>query len=279
MKYRYLIARRITQLGILLLYIAGNVYGIKILQGNLSASMLFDTIPLSDPYAVLQMFVAGSVMGVNLLIGAAIIVLLYGVIGGRAFCSWVCPINLVTDAANYLRRKLGFAQVQKRVYMARSLRYWVLAISLILSFVLGVAAFEMISPISMMHRGIVFGIGLGFAPIVAIFLFDLLVHEHAWCGYICPLGAFYALTTRFSLIRVRHNAQNCTACMGCKEVCPEKDVLHMIDKSSESVLMGECTNCARCIEVCNDDALGFSIRSNLKVPKEANTKEREDDES
>ena len=34
----------------------------------------------------------------------------------------------------------------------------------------------------------------------------------------------------------------------------------MVGKSTEQVLSGECTNCARCIEVCDDDALNFSIR-------------------
>lgn len=34
----------------------------------------------------------------------------------------------------------------------------------------------------------------------------------------------------------------------------------MIGKESIPVLSAACTNCARCIEVCDDDALSFSIR-------------------
>jgi ferredoxin-type protein NapH len=30
------------------------------------------------------------------------------------------------------------------------------------------------------------------------------------------------------------------------------------------VIDGECTNCGRCIDVCGDDALEFSIRNFLK---------------
>ena len=37
----------------------------------------------------------------------------------------------------------------------------------------------------------------------------------------------------------------------------------MITKESLPVLGGECTNCARCIEVCDDESLYFSIK-NLK---------------
>lgn len=120
----------------------------------------------------------------------------------------------------------------------------------------------------MAHRGLIFGIGFGVGALIIIFLFDLFVHEHGWCGYICPLGGFYSILGKISLIRVRYDVDKCTECMQCKVVCPEKEVLFMVSKSSESVLMGECTNCGRCIDVCNDDALNFSIRSQLKQAKE-----------
>jgi len=260
-KYRFLIARRISQISIMVLYIIANVYGINFLTGNLSSSLLVGIIPLSDPYAVLQMFVAGAVLSFDILLGAFLITIFYMTIGGRAFCSWVCPVNIITDLANYLRRKFGFNQIQKKQPASRNIRYWVIAISLVISFSMGIAAFEFISPISMVHRGIIFGLGFGWAAILVIFLFDLFVLKNGWCGHICPLGGAYSLIGKFSLIRVHHNAPNCTACMKCKEVCPESQVLHMVTKTSIPVLSGECTNCGRCIEVCDDDALNFSIKN------------------
>ena len=262
--YRYLILRRISQISILILFFGANSWGWKILQGNLSSSKFLSVIPMSDPYAVLQMLFAGATLAADLLLGAGIVIIFYFFIGGRSFCSWVCPINLVTDAANYLRRKLEINRVQGIKPATRNIRYWVLGLSLILSSIMGVAAFEFISPISMFHRGIVFGIGFGWAAILIIFLFDLFVLKNGWCGHVCPLGGFYSLVGKFSLIRVYHTEENCTLCMKCKVVCPEHQVLHMIGKESLPVLSGECTNCARCIEVCDDDALGFSIRKLVK---------------
>ena len=264
MKYRYLIARRSVQLGVLFLYIGANVWGWKILEGNLSSSLLLKTVPLTDPFAVLQMFFAGAVISSEILIGTLIITLLYGLIGGRMFCSWVCPINIVTDASNWLRRKLGLSKVQKRVYLSRNLRYWILVMTLLLSLFMGVAAFEMISPIGMLHRGLIFGMGFGVAAVAVIFLFDLLIHEHGWCGYICPLGGFYTLISKFSLLQVKYDQEKCTDCLECKVVCPEKEVLHMVSHQSENITMSECTNCARCIEVCNDAALSFGINDYKK---------------
>ena len=266
--YRYLILRRFTQIGILVLFFGANAWGWKILEGNLSTSKIFEIIPMSDPFAVLQMVAAGAVVATDLLIGVAVVTLFYFLIGGRAFCSWVCPINMVTDGANYLRRVFDIdrAQLQKQP-INRSVRYWVLAISLVVSAFMGIAAFEFISPISMLHRGIVFGMGFGWAAIGLIFLFDLFVLKNGWCGHICPLGGFYSLLGKFSFIRVHHLEENCTLCMKCKVVCPEKQVLHMIGKESLPVLSGECTNCARCIEVCDDDALEFSVRDFIQNKK------------
>ena len=258
--YRYLILRRFTQTLLMLLYFGANAWGWTILMGNLSSSRFLDFIPMSDPFATLQMLAAGAVLATDLLIGVAIITIFYLLIGGRAFCSWVCPVNIITDAANYLRRKLEIDRVQKRQPASRNMRYWILALSLIISAIMGLTAFEFISPISMVHRGIVFGLGFGWAAMLIIFLFDLFVLKNGWCGHICPLGGFYSLIGKFSLIRVQHLEENCTLCMKCKTVCPEHQVLHMVGKESLPVLSGECTNCARCIEVCDDDALGFSIR-------------------
>jgi len=259
--YRYLILRRMTQIGILVLYFGANAWGWNILMGNLSSSLIFNIIPMSDPYAALQMLAAGAVIAVDLLIGVAIVTLFYLLVGGRAFCSWVCPINIITETASLVRRVTGIDQIKGiKQPASRKIRYWVLALSLVISFLMGITAFEFISPISMVHRGIVFGLGFGWAAMLIIFLLDLFVLKNGWCGHICPLGGFYSLLGKFSLIRVHHSEENCTLCMKCKVVCPEVQVLHMIGKETLPVLSGECTNCARCIEVCDDDALEFSIR-------------------
>ncbi|MDD2449375.1 MAG: quinol dehydrogenase ferredoxin subunit NapH [Sulfurimonas sp.] len=266
--YRYLILRRFTQVGLLVLYFGANAWGWTVLMGNLSSSKVLGVIPLSDPFAALQMLAAGAVIAADLLLGVLLLTLFYFIIGGRAFCSWVCPVNMITDSANFLRRKLDFDRVQGiKQPASRNIRYWVLALSLIISAVMGVTAFEFLSPISMVHRGIVFGLGFGWAAMLIIFLFDLFVLKNGWCGHICPLGGFYSILGKFSLIRVHHTQENCTLCMKCKVVCPERQVLHMIGKESLPVLSGECTNCARCIEVCDDDALGFSIRNLVKNKK------------
>ena len=264
-KYRYLILRRISQLTILFLYISANVWGWKVLVGTLSYSKFLETIPLADPFTVVQMFAAGAIISTNLIIGMIVVVLFYGLIGGRAFCSWVCPINMVTDLAGWLRRKLGIDRTGRRIILPRNFRYWFLGTMIVVSAIVGAAAFEFINPIGIFTRGVIFGLGFGWTLILAIFLFDLFVVKNGWCGHMCPVGAAYSIIGAKNLIRVYHDHIKCTNCGNCKEVCPEKEVLNPIINKKSGFIEGiACTNCGRCIEVCNDNALRFSIRGLIK---------------
>ena len=258
---RYLISRRIVQLAILGLFIASNYYGFKFIRGNLSAAKVFDIFYLADPYAALQMLSAGMLISLDIIIGSLIVLLFYGLFVGRAFCSWVCPVNIVTDAASWIRRKLGF-KISSGQYLrvTRKARYWILGLSFIVSAIVGVAAFEYVSPISMLHRGLIYGLGTGWLIVLMVFIFDLLVLKHGWCGFLCPLGAFYSLIGKYSLLRVEHLKDKCTDCNDCKLVCPEIQVLDIIGKKSGYISFGECTNCGRCIDVCEDKALKYSFK-------------------
>jgi len=265
-KNRYLILRRISQLSILFLYFGANAYGWKILMGNLSFSKLFDKIPLTDPYAFLQMLFAGAIISTDMIIGVVIILVLYGLIGGRAFCSWVCPVNMITDLAAWVRRKTHHEKDNLiSAVKIKKFRYYFAAFLLIVSFASGAAAFEFISPIGIFTRGVAFGIGFGWVWLAVIFLFDAFILKNGWCGHVCPLGATYSLIGSKSLIRVKHNKDNCTNCGHCLEICPENQVLSpVIGKKNDFIKGIECTNCGRCIEVCEDDALKFSIRNYIK---------------
>lgn len=257
--HRYLISRRLVQAGVMVLLVGGNLWGWTILRGNLSSSVILDTVPLADPLAVLQLLAAGGLLATNVLIGAAITLVFYALVGGRMFCSWVCPLNAVTDLANRLGRKFRKGRDSRRMF-GRSARYFILATAIVLSAILGVAAFEAISPIGMLQRGLVFGMGVGWLAILAVFLFDLFIQRNGFCGHICPLGAFYSLVGRVALLRIDHDHEKCTSCMDCLKVCPENEILSLVGRASGSVLDGVCTNCGRCIEVCPDAALSFSHR-------------------
>ncbi|MDO8281536.1 MAG: quinol dehydrogenase ferredoxin subunit NapH [Thermodesulfovibrionia bacterium] len=257
-KYKYLIPRRIIQAAVMFLFFAGNAFGWNILRGNLSSAKVFDILPLSDPFAMLQSFSAGVSVAKDALTGALVVLVFYALLGGRLFCGWVCPVNMITDAANKLRSYLRLDAACKSWDIGRNIRYWATGLSIGLSIILGVAAFEWISPIGMLHRGIIYGIGFGWAFVLTVFLFDLFAVKNGFCGHLCPLGGFYSLAGRFGFLRIGYDKDKCTSCMKCVEICPEKQVLYMVGRQSGAVLSGECINCGRCVEVCDDDAVNFS---------------------
>ena len=273
-KNRYLILRRVTQLLILSLYFGANAYGWKILIGNLSFSKLFNTIPLTDPYAFLQMLFAGAVISSDLIIGVLIIVLFYGIIGGRAYCSWVCPVNLITDLAAWVRKKTHHEKDNIISAMKiKKFRYAFMVVLLLFSTAIGAAAFEFISPIGMFTRAVAFTLGFSWVWLLTIFIFDAFVLKNGWCGHICPVGAMYSLIGSKSIIRVYHTKENCTNCGNCLMICPEQQVLSpVINKKSDYINGIECTNCGRCIEVCDDNALKFTLRYLIKQKGEKNEK-------
>jgi len=262
--HKWLIARRVVQFGTLGLFMLGPWVGIYILKGSLASSLVFDYVPLSEPLLFVQMLAAGFVdLSSAVITGTAIVVLFYLIIGGRVYCSWVCPINIVTDAALWTRRKLD---LKGKTRLPLSTRYWMLAMTVVLSAVTGTLAYELINPVSIIYRGAIFGMGLGWAVLVGIYLFDVLIAKRGWCGHLCPMGAFYSLIGSTSLVRIRADGHTqCDDCMECYEVCPELQVIPPALKSQDSggspvILSGACTNCGRCIDICPNDVYAFGLR-------------------
>jgi ferredoxin-type protein NapH len=257
-RHRYLLPRRLCQAGILFLFWLGARQHLDWFSGNLSSATLFRSIPLTDPYAALQILATGRGLAGTALLGAAIVLIFYLVVGGRSFCAWVCPINPVTDLAGWLRSRL---RVERTLRVPRETRTWILALSLVLSALLGVAAFEWVSPIAMVHRELIFGAGLGLLAIGWIFLLDLLLVRNGWCGSLCPLGAFWALAGRFAVVRLGFARERCDRCGDCVQVCSEAHVIRFEEIGARGFIDdGDCLNCARCLEVCPRDAFAFTSR-------------------
>jgi len=261
--HRWLLARRFTQLSILVLFLLGPWFGIWLVKGNLNASLTLDVLPLTDPYVLLQSLFAGHAPELAALSGALIVLGFYMLVGGRSYCAWVCPVNMVTDSAHWLRERLGISGAAR---LSSASRYAILAATLLLALLTGGLAWEFINPVSMLHRGLIFGMGLAWLPVLSVFLLDLLVSRRAWCGHLCPVGAFYSLAGARSLLRVRADRRDqCDDCMDCFLVCPEPKVIRPALKGAERgtgpvITSANCTNCGRCIDVCAKNVFRFGSR-------------------
>lgn len=266
--HRYLLLRRLAQLVFLAVFLTGPLVGVWIAKGTIASSLTLGVLPLTDPFIALQSLVARHLPETSALIGAAIVLAAYLVLGGRTYCSWVCPINPVTDLAAYLRRRLG---IDKGWVVKPAARWWVLGMVLAVAAATGTIAWELVNPITTLWRAIVFGAGLGLMGVVVIFLFDLLVARDGWCGHICPVGAFYGLVGKATLLRVSaRGRERCDDCLDCYAVCPENHVISPALRGERSgqgpvILSGDCTVCARCIDVCPERVFTLTHRFDQRL--------------
>jgi ferredoxin-type protein NapH len=165
---------------------------------------------------------------------------------------------MITDLAGWLHTRLP---IPAMFHLNRNTRYFVMAASLALSALTGLAAFEWVSPVGMMHREIIFGLGAGVMALASIFLFDLLILKNGWCGHLCPLGGFWSLVGGMALVRVRFDKASCSHCGECAKVCPEPQVLNLKHlEEAGCVGSGECSNCGRCTSLCPEGSLAFDFK-------------------
>jgi len=261
--HRWLIARRVVQFGFMVLFVTGPWFGVWIAKGTLASSLTLGVLPLTDPLIVLQSIAARHIPEFTAMLGAAIVLVAYLVLGGRLYCSWVCPINPVTDLAAWTRHRLGIETDWKVKPQAR---LWILGAILLTAALTSTIAFEFVNPITTLHRAILFGASWGLVSVLAIVLLDVFVAKNGWCGHICPVGAFYGLLNHTALIKVSAKGRvRCDDCMDCYAVCPEMHVIAPALKGEKTgagpiIRSVDCTACGRCIDVCPERVFAFTHR-------------------
>jgi len=250
---RWTIIRRLVQCGVVLL-LASPAFGWSFFDGNLAAASLLG-LQLSDPLATLQILLLTGTLSATLLTGTGIVLAFYGLLGGRVFCGWICPVHLLTDLAEMLP-------------WARRLPRWslgwkwaALLLTGVLSLLLGVPAFEILSPIGVSGRLLGFGLGSSVAILVLVVLLEWLLVRRGWCRSLCPLGAVYALLGRVSPLAVAYKPERCSHCGECERVCCVPEVLApSLTGAVERIHSGECSRCGACVGICPDQALNFGLR-------------------
>lgn len=260
--HRFLLLRRLSQASVFALFLLGPLAGLWLVKGNLTSSLTLGVLPLTDPFVLAQMLATGHLPEISALLGAALVLAFYGLVGGRVFCAWVCPVNVVTDTAAWLRRRLNITTGRAP---RGSLRHWLLGAVLLASAASGLLVWETVNPVSLTQRALIFGGGLAWGVTAAVFVFDLLVAPRGWCGHLCPMGAAYALIGSRAMVRVsaRHSSR-CNDCADCYAVCPEPQVIPIALKGKQGaspvIRSSACTNCGRCIDVCGPDVFTLTHR-------------------
>ena len=226
--------------------------------GSLSSSSIFG-INLLDPFAFLQYVVASKSLALNALLAVLPVLVFYGLIRGRAFCGWTCPVNLLLEIIDWIRLKLKI-KVEERV-LPRHAKVYVAAGVLVLSLVLSFPVFEALSPISFINKGLIFGSLVGGITLLAVILVELFWGHRVWCRALCPLGGFYEVVGKVGLLNVAIDNETCIGCNKCKKACLCDPEILDAPVAGEDVIVraGDCMLCGKCIEACPVEALSIKI--------------------
>ena len=242
-------------------FFASFFFDIQLLEGSLSGSRLLG-FHLADPLAALQVILASRILMINLVIGVITIVVCYILLGGRAFCSWICPYHFLSELGEKLYDLLKKRKRVKAHRFDRRIKYYLFGVFLALALATGYTVFETINPVAILSRAIVYGPSLMLLWVTALLIVEIVYSKRAWCRYFCPVGVSYRLIGVLSPLRIRWNRNNCSNCKRCSGVCLVPYVLtDSVNRGTkEYVDSGSCTRCGLCVDVCDDEALTFSVK-------------------
>lgn len=238
---------------------------LQVLEGTLSGSR-FLGFHLIDPFMTLQVFVAHHEIPTNLIIGTVTIVFVYIIIGGRAYCSWICPYGLIGEVGEKIHKDLVRKKIIKEHPFDHRVRYLFWSSFLALAFLAGYMVFEIFNIVGIISRAIIYGWSVALSFVLVVFLVEVFYSQRAWCRYVCPVGTTFSFIGWPSATKVKWD-DKCDHCQVCVQVCLVPHVLEITKKNADkkgakeySIISGDCTLCGRCIEVCHTDALNYETK-------------------
>lgn len=249
--------RRSVMLAILALFML-QYCELRLLVGSLSGSTLLANVKLLDVFAFFEVSAAAKGISLTLLTAVLPVALLYLVLG-RAFCGWVCPMDLLFSMVDKLRPG---DQRPIRLPLPPKAGYWLAGGLLLLALLFGLPLFtNYLSHLTNFFRAIAGGIFLARdlpvePAMVAWSLLTLLAllvlhyfYPRLWCRVLCPVGKTYGLFNRVSRLKLRFNQGDCEGCELCEHKCymGVKIVRHL---DQGKLRDPNCIYCGRCVEGC-----------------------------
>ena len=267
---KWLKRRWITLISINLLFVVSFALDIQVLEGALTASR-FLGFHMADLNSALQVTLAFKTVLINLIIGTVTVFIMWYLLGGRTFCSWVCPYHLIAELAEMLHLKLVDKKIIKNHTFDRRARLWFYIIFAALALFTGYTVYEVISPTGILSRAIIYGPTVALLWVLSLLVFEVLYSRRAWCKYMCPIGLTYGFVGAISPFKVNYNMRECHHDGACRKVCLVPHVLDWTIKGRSpdvNVELGpDCTRCGLCIDVCPTDSLSYHFKGLHKKPE------------
>ena len=204
--------------------------------------------------------------------------ILLGVLLGRFICGFLCPFGWLQELLHKIPgKKLSTKKLKPLTY----LKYAILLLAVVLlpaivvndlgmgdpffcKYICPQGVLEGAIPLAIANAGIRSALGHLFtwklAVLIAVVVLSVLFYR-PFCKWICPLGAFYALMNRVSLLGIRVDACKCVSCGKCSKACQmDVDVVRAPNHA-------ECIRCGKCIGACPVDAISYRYGLDVSAEK------------
>ncbi|WP_242994487.1 4Fe-4S binding protein [Butyrivibrio fibrisolvens] len=193
-----------------------------------------------------------------------------GLLVGRFICGWLCLFGLIEEFL-YM---IPTPKIKVPEKIDKVLRYTKYVVLLVLVFLLPffyrssygagdpffckylcpVGTLEGGIPLVLLASGMREAIGSlfrwKFAILIVCILSSIFIYR-PFCKYLCPLGAFYALFQKVSILRLHFDGSACVNCGACSKVC--KMNVNPVKNANSA----ECIRCGECVKACPKKALSF----------------------
>ena len=202
-----------------------------------------------------------------------------GMLVGRFICGWFCLFGLIQE----LLYKIPTPKITVPEKVDKVLRY--LKYVMLFVFVFGLSFFyrnevkvgfpwfcKFICPVGTLEGGIplvLLNQGMRAAAgalfrwkfvIMSLCILASIFIYRPFCKYVCPLGAFYALFQKVSILRMSFDENSCVKCGACSRQC--KMGVDPIRNPNSA----ECIRCGECVKICPKNALSWTAAGKEKKP-------------
>ncbi|MDE6484867.1 MAG: 4Fe-4S binding protein [Duncaniella sp.] len=236
--------------------------------------------PVASFLSEIQFIPATVTFSMTIILSWLVITLLLG----RIYCSTVCPLAAVQDAAARVsitargRKWKGYTYFRPQ-NLLRYISLGVVFFALVCGFTAILLIFDPFTIYERTIAGVSGGNSMLSAPVKAgaagtagfIIAFTVLAAisvfaaagGRTFCNTLCPAGTTLSFVARYSIFHIDINPDKCIQCRRCERVCKA----HCIDVPAHTVDSSRCVVCFNCVTGCPNDAIRYtSDRHRLSYP-------------
>ena len=283
---RWILVRKVVQFFFLAVVIVLFLISRQDTPGN----DLIDYFFRFDPLLAISSMVASRTFLLTSAIESGLAIIL-AIVAGRAWCGWICPLGTILDSTTIKKTnatklpeslrsiKYGlllmiltaalFGNLTLMFFDPLTIFYRSLtnvflpilnqAVTVVENFLYPIPFFQdpltwlesvlrpNLLPNSLQYFSQAILFGFVFFSILALNI----LAPRFWCRYICPLGGFLGLFSKFSIFR-REVGESCRDCTLCSKRCPTGTINPNQGYVSDP---SECTLCLECLKNCPDSTI------------------------